>query len=221
MLFDALIFDMDGLMVDTEPLSLAAWNEALAPFGKMVDDALYHQVIGRSGDETVHILCAALDLDVDPQRLGAEAGEAWLRLLHAGVPMMPGIETVHGLLRAYDVPWGVATASPRPVAELVVSQLAFAADCRGLATGSDVARSKPAPDVYLLAAEQLGVDPRRCLALEDSIPGCQAAQAAGMTVFAVPGSHTAASAFGFADDVVASLTVVAGRLPALFGCEQG
>ena len=213
--FDALIFDMDGLMVDTEPLSLAAWNEALAPFGAAIDDDLYQRVVGRSGEATIQILGAALALETDLQALLEDAGAAWLRLLQRGVPMMPGIEDVHRLLRGRRTPWGVATASPRPVAELVVSQLAYAADCRGLATGSDVVHSKPAPDVYLLAAERVGVDPRRCLALEDSVTGCRAAQAAGMTVFAVPGGHTNAAAFGFVNEVLPSLEAVAEMLPGL------
>jgi HAD superfamily hydrolase (TIGR01509 family) len=120
-----------------------------------------------------------------------------------------------GELQARQVPWAVATSNRRAFATLVLQQLNLWSACKSLTTGEEVEDGKPAPDIYLLAAERMGVSPGSCLALEDSVPGAQAAKTAGMRTIAVPGPHEEASAFAFADHVYASLDGVAQDLDML------
>jgi beta-phosphoglucomutase-like phosphatase (HAD superfamily) len=114
-----------------------------------------------------------------------------------------------------QIPWAVATSSPRHHAEIILTQLALADSCRAIAGGDEVRQGKPAPDIYLLAAERLGIAPAHCLALEDSLPGSQAAVAAGMVTVAVPGGDRAAAEFAHADFIFPSLHQVLAHLDEL------
>jgi beta-phosphoglucomutase-like phosphatase (HAD superfamily) len=118
-------------------------------------------------------------------------------------------------LQSRQMPWGVATSNRRAFATQVLQQLGLWSTCKSLTTGQDVQHGKPAPDIYLLAAERMTVSPEFCLALEDSVPGAQAARAAGMVTIAIPGSHEEAEAFDFANFVYSSLGDVARDLDML------
>jgi HAD superfamily hydrolase (TIGR01509 family) len=215
----AVIFDMDGLMVDTEPISRAAWEAALRPFGRILTDEVYDQMVGYRIDESVQILLAALPLPISAPELVARKQALMARLLAGDIPVMPGLYTLQAALARRRLPWGVATSSPRAQAEQILARLGLAAACRALAGGDEAARGKPAPDIYYLAARRLGVAPGACLALEDSLAGCQAAVAAGMRTVAVPnpGAATAAADFGIAQHVYPTLDAVAADLDRLLG----
>jgi HAD superfamily hydrolase (TIGR01509 family) len=131
-----------------------------------------------------------------------------VKLWAEGLPVMPGLHNLVGYLNDHNIPWGVATSSRRHYALNVLNQLGIASHCRAVAAGNEVSQGKPAPDIYLLAAERLEIDPKLCLALEDSVPGGQAAVAAGMSLAAVPNGHTKAADFPFADYVLDSLNDV-------------
>jgi HAD superfamily hydrolase (TIGR01509 family) len=113
------------------------------------------------------------------------------------------------------IPWGVATSTPRHVAEIVLGKLGVVGRYGALAAGDEVAHGKPAPDIFLLAAARLGAPPAACLALEDSAAGCAAAAAAGMRVVAVPSEQADPEAFAGAYRRYASLSAVAADLEAL------
>lgn len=210
-----VVFDMDGLMVDSEPLSRQAWQEVLAQHGQVLDAALYARMIGHRTDESARMVLASVDLPLTPAQLVAQKNARLADIRGAGVPPMPGLFTLVEALARRGVPWGVATSSPRAHAGAILAQLGLAAACRAVAAGDEVPLGKPAPDIYLLAAARLGVPAATCLALEDSAPGCRAAQAAGMRVVAVPNGQTHAADFGFVPDVMASLAEVAARLDEL------
>jgi HAD superfamily hydrolase (TIGR01509 family) len=131
---------------------------------------------------------------------------------------MPGLGALLDELERRGLPWGVATSSPRPIADVILRGLALDGHCRALAAGDEVRRGKPAPDIYLLAAARLGVDPVGCLALEDSAVGCEAAAAAGTRVIAVgaaamaAGNPTGGEAFARAHRRYLSLFEVAADL---------
>lgn len=212
----AVVFDMDGLMVNSESLAREVWNTVLADFGCQMDDETHRRMIGRRTGESAHILRERFDLPLSPAELAARKTRLWESVWQRRVPpLMPGLERLHDELARRAIPWGVATSSPRHYAEHVVARLPLAAHCRAIAAGDEVQRGKPAPDIYLLAAERMQIPPERCLALEDSVPGGQAAQAAGMTLAAVPNGATAGSDFTFADHVFGSLHDVVDHLDRL------
>jgi HAD superfamily hydrolase (TIGR01509 family) len=180
-----VLFDMDGLMVDTEPLSRAAWDRVLAPHGVTIADGLYDRMLGRRTTESVEMVLATHRLPWTAAELIDLKTNAFLDILNESIPSMPGLYTLLHEVERRGVPWGVATSSPRPIAAVVMRGLSLDGRYRALATGDEVVHGKPAPDLYLLAAARLGADPATCLALEDSAVGCASADAAGMRVVAV------------------------------------
>jgi HAD superfamily hydrolase (TIGR01509 family) len=217
----AIVFVMDGLMVDTEPLARAAWDEVLAPYGRAVSDDLYRRMLGRRTVESAGYVLDAFSLPLTADDLIARKTAVFLDSLNGGAPPMPGLFDLLGAIEARGLPWAVATSTPRPTAEIILGSLGVLDRLSALATGDEVAHGKPAPDIFLLAAGRLGVDPARCLALEDTPTGCTAAAAAGMRVIAVPGEWTDRAAFGCAFRVAGSLVDVARDLPDLLSGAAG
>lgn len=209
---DAFIFDMDGLMVDTETLARRSWDEVITPFGYDMDDELYDRMVGRRTPECVDLVLTEMLMPLTFDELHTRKTAAYLALLDENLPVMPGL---FGLLEALDtaaIPWAVATSSPRAIAERILGQLGLMERCAVLAAGDEVPLGKPAPDLFLLAAERLGVDPARCVALEDSPAGCRSAAAAGMRVLVIPTPLTEAGDFACATARYPSLAHVAADL---------
>lgn len=211
----AIIFDMDGLMVDTEPLARQAWDATLAPYGRQLDDVVYNRMIGHRTDASARMVLEVYALPLTAVELVRRKQALMLEICADGVPVMPGLVELHAAIAKRELSWGVATSSPRTQAEAVLRQLGLREACGAIAAGDEVAHGKPAPDIYLLASERLHVAPARCLALEDSGPGCLAAHRAGMMVAAVPHAATASADFTAADVVYASLHEVVENLDAL------
>jgi HAD superfamily hydrolase (TIGR01509 family) len=211
----AIIFDMDGLMVNTEPLARQAWRDVLQEYGQPLPDEVYQQMIGHRTDWSAQMLLARCPLPVTAVELAASKEARFDHMRAQGVPVMPGLLALHASLEERGLPWAVATSSPRRHAEIILEQLGLAASCGAIAAGDEVVHSKPAPDIYLLAAERLGVDPAVCLALEDSAPGGRAALAAGMKVVAVPTADTADADYSFTPYRYGSLTAVLADLDLL------
>ena len=182
----AILFDMDGLMVDTEPLARAAWERVVAPYGLTMTDDLYGRMLGRRTDESAQLVLDVLRLPLPHDELVARKTTVFLDSLRDGVPVMPGLWALLAAIDARGLPWAVATSMTRAVAEIVLAKLGVVGRYRVLAAGDEVAHGKPAPDIFLLAAQRLGVPAAGCLVLEDSEPGAQAARAAGMTPILVP-----------------------------------
>ena len=181
----AVIFDMDGLMLDSERALLGCLAQAGADAGHDLPEDLLLSLIGSSDAVTRQIIAS---------RVGAESVDALLRdsyarydgIVAGGVPHRPGIIDLLDTLAAHGVPRAVATSTRRPLALRKLETAGLLPYFEHVATSSDVAHAKPAPDIYLLAAHKLGVAPRHCLALEDSPTGVRAALAAGMTVIQIP-----------------------------------
>lgn len=210
----AVVFDLDGLMVDSEPLARRAWDAALEEYDCRLDDDIHATIIGRRTRESAQMVRERFALPVAAEELAAAKTRQWESIWPLGLPPMPGLRDLHRELVARDIPWAVATSSPRTYASAVLAQLGLAASCAAIAGGDEVTHGKPAPDIYLLAAERLGIPPGACLAFEDSEPGARAAQAAGMVVVAVPNGAPPAL-FAFADYVFDSLQQVAEQIDRL------
>jgi HAD superfamily hydrolase (TIGR01509 family) len=209
---DALIFDLDGVMVDTEPISQAAWNTVLKPFDVALSEEICGRIIGHRSDQCACIIKTALHLSIDPGDLLRRKKEAFNRLLAHDIPVMPGLRRMVDKLSDHRIAWAVATSSPSAYARKILRRIGLWEQCSAMATGDEVCRSKPAPDVYLLAAQRLGASPGRCLALEDSLPECQAAVAAGMVTVAVSNHLTKRESLDFVKQTYSSLIEAADRL---------
>jgi HAD superfamily hydrolase (TIGR01509 family) len=210
-----VIFDLDGLMVDSEPLARIAWEQVLLTHDRRLDERTYHKIIGLRLADTSRLLQETYQLDVQAEDLGRAKEAAMNELLLKGVPAMPGLMKLLAALQQRGLAWGVATSSRHSYAQLVLDQLALLEQAGAIAGGDEVSRGKPFPDIYLLAARRLGAQPGSCLALEDSAPGAKAATAAGMLTVAIPGDHTRAAEFAFVDAVYPSLDKVADDLDRL------
>jgi HAD superfamily hydrolase (TIGR01509 family) len=209
----AIVFDMDGLMVDSEPLARQAWDQVLREYGHRLGDDVHRRIVGRRSADSAQIVHDAYALPLSVQELVTAKTAEWEKIWRRGLPPMPGLSAIHARLVAGAIPWAVATSSPRGYAEAVLRKLGMD-DWHALAGGDEVVQGKPAPDIYLLAARRLNIAPELCLALEDSVPGGQAALAAGMTIGVIP-SGTPPAAFDFADYLFDSLVEVADRLDEL------
>jgi HAD superfamily hydrolase (TIGR01509 family) len=180
--FEAVLFDLDGTLIDTERLAMDATIAAFAAMGHDADLAFLHQLVGKdmpTGDQLIAARYPTLDLTELGHRVAAAMGQELL----SGMPLKPG---VRDLLAQIRHPKAIVTSSGRDRAIEKVGQAGLAPYFVHLITLDDVTRAKPAPEPYLLAAKLLGVAPNRCLVFEDSEVGAEAAHSAGMHVVQVP-----------------------------------
>jgi HAD superfamily hydrolase (TIGR01509 family) len=181
----AVVFDMDGLMFDSERVDREIWREVVRRRGHEFPDALHDSLVGHGQMESDRLLATHFGGEFPLAEVRAEVRTRWEeRVASEGLPHKPGLVELLEFLEAAEMPTAVATSTERSKALLCLGS--FAPRFRALAFGSEVAHPKPAPDLYMLAADRLGIDPRDCLALEDSPVGLSAAQAAGMTAILVP-----------------------------------
>ncbi|MCP4359674.1 MAG: HAD family phosphatase [Chloroflexi bacterium] len=216
----AIIFDMDGLMVDSEPLSRQAWDEFLRPYGGRISDEMQSQIIGLRADMSTPLIIAAYDIPLTVAEIIEQRKQIYTHIRAQGVPVMPGLWELQAYIAERDIPWAVASSSGRVHVNEMLAQLQLADKVYATACGDEVAHGKPAPDIYLLAAERLDIPPEKCLALEDSGPGSMAAVAAGMTVIAIPNGETKNSDFSHVHysynslhDVATNLDMLVDKLP--------
>lgn len=187
----AVIFDLDGVLVDSETLQLAAWQRYVEQWGRVLPPALLPRLFGRRLVDAARIIVEELGLPVAPKEAARERDALFLASLPGNVRPMPGARELVTALRERGLPLGLATSGHRRYVELVLDELGLREAFTAVVTGDDVARGKPAPDCYLLAASRLGIVPAAGVAIEDAPLGVLAARAAGLRCIAVPNAHTA------------------------------
>ena len=199
------IFDLDGVLLDTEPLYTEATAAVAARFGKVYDWSVKRDCIGRGTLEAARIIVDALALPLTPEALVHER-DAHLTALVARAPAMRGAEAFTRALAARGVPLAIATSTEAPLFAVKAARHRDWLGIFGAAVCGDdprVARSKPAPDIFLAAAQDLGAPPESCLVFEDSPFGVEAARAAGMQVIALPDPAMDRARYARASAVVA------------------
>ncbi len=185
--FDACIFDMDGLLIDSEPLWRRAEIAAFATVGVALTDEMCKETMGQRLDSMVAHWRRRFHWDgPTDEEMGQDILERVTRLIAAEGEALPGGNALISRLRELGVPLGLASSSPLALIEAVLARLQLREAFTVLATAVDEVEGKPHPGVYLSAAQRLGVAPERCLAFEDSPAGVTAAVRAGMWVVAVP-----------------------------------
>jgi HAD superfamily hydrolase (TIGR01509 family) len=180
--YAAVLWDLDGTIVDTEPLWMAAEHELAVQHGGVwtEEDAL--ELVGNSLITSGEYIRTKLGIDLTAEEVVDYLVERLVTSLRDHIDWRPGARELIAALDAQGVPQALVTMSYASIAEPVAASLPFAA----VVTGDAVTRPKPFPDPYLMAAEQLGVDASQCLAIEDSRTGAASANAAGCDVLVVP-----------------------------------
>lgn len=186
----ACIFDLDGTLVDSEPLHCRAWLEVLGHYGLQYDEHWFEQWIGHSDRILAETVIGNDGLAATVRELQDQKQGRYHELVSSANYAFPTI--IEGLQQlGRSLPLAIATNSSRLDTEHVFRSTPLDRHVRTVVTADDVARLKPDPDMFLLAAERLGVDPSHCVVIEDSPAGSTAARAAGMFVLGVTSSQPA------------------------------
>jgi HAD superfamily hydrolase (TIGR01509 family) len=195
----AILFDMDGLMADTEPLYWDVARTLARAHGTSVADATLRRMMGRSRLDSMCIFAQECHITaIAPDDLLAQRETLMLQRYSQGVEPMPGLQQI--LKRFHRrVKLAVATSSPRKFTDVLLPGLRVASYFDVIQTGDDITQGKPHPEIYLKAIQQLGVEPAGCIVLEDSHAGALAGRRAGARVVAVPSPLTESDDFTFAD----------------------
>lgn len=215
----AVIFDLDGLMVDSEPLAKQAWRALLARYGHVLDAETMGATYGLRPQDSARLIHERYDLPLSAEEVSKAQSALFWEQIEEGLKPMPGINELLAAVDARGLPRAVATASGRAYAPLALRAAGIADGFQALITGQDVAHGKPAPDIFLAAAHALDVAPTACMALEDSALGIQSARTAGMLAVAVPNQMTAKLDFTPAHRVMPSLAAVLEALDELLAAE--
>lgn len=181
-MIEAAIFDMDGLLFDTERLCCEAWRSVSSSGGWKMSDELFFSCVGRNKRDTREIVTAACGSDFPFDRFDALAREWMMERMRAdGPPEKPGIRELFAYLDSRRVPIALATSTSEVSARQMIEWAGLTDRFSAWAFGSEVERGKPEPDIFLLAMRRLSArDPSRCVVFEDSPAGLTAALAAGM-----------------------------------------
>ena len=180
----AVLFDMDGLLIDSEPLWLEAETAVMARLGVQWTQADQRQLLGGSLERSVSYMLAKAAQPVPPAALAAWLMADITERVRRGVPLRPGARELLASVARAGLPRALVTSSERTFADAVLASAGLRFDV--LVCADDVTATKPDPESYLLAAKLIGVPPGDCFALEDSPNGVASAEAAGCRVIAVP-----------------------------------
>lgn len=209
----AIIFDMDGVLVDTYHAHYQSWLAMAEPEGFSFTEEEFAVTFGRTSREIIaHFWGEGRLSDEQIAALDDKKEAAFRRIIAADFPAMPG---VHGLLKELHeagLAMAVGSSGPPENVELVLDRLAAGALFRAIVTGMDVTRGKPDPQVFLIAAERLGVSPARCAVIEDAPAGVAAANAAGMSSVGLTSTGRTAESLSAADRVVGSLAELSSKI---------
>jgi HAD superfamily hydrolase (TIGR01509 family) len=203
-----VVFDLDGLIADSEPLHDRANDLYVERAGLTLDEGLRDEMMGRRVRELTDVLAAQRAQPPDPVFAAREA-IFWELLEGEGVQAMPGLDKAVARLTAAALPLAVVSSGTSDYVEFVLRWLGVRGAFQVVVSGEEVRRGKPDPEGYLLAARLLRAEPADCVALEDTFHGIAAARAAGMHAVAIPNALTAGTDFSAADAVVDDLEAAA------------
>ena len=200
-----MVFDLDGVLANTEDLYEQACGSVLGRRGRTYDAPLREQMMGRPVADSIQIMIDAHGLAEPLHLLIEECDDVMQVLLATSLAPMPGVVELLDGLEAAGVPAAVATSALREYADFVLTRLELKQRFRFVLTSEDIRRGKPDPEVYLLACQRLELSPNQIMVLEDSANGCRAAVAAGAFTVAVPNRHTAKHDFAGAQFIAETL----------------
>jgi len=186
-MIEAVIFDMDGLMLDTQRMATKAWKLAAAEYGLNFSDELNLKLIGRSVQDSIIILKKELGADFPIEDCRERATEFYFEdISQNGIPIKPGLLELIHFLKDKSIDIAVATSTPRSLTVHKLQVAKLISHFKVIVTGDDIQNGKPSPDIFLATAKLLNTPPEKCIVLEDSFPGIWAAHAAKMIPIMVP-----------------------------------
>ena len=213
-MIQAVLFDMDGLMVDTEPIHFQAFRAMMGEYGCEIAEDLMPGFVGFPEADNIRDLKRIYHLNVSPQEMAARRYAIFMQLIRTEpFSVFPGFWERSEEARRRGLKLAVVSSSTAEQVEVILRRL-FATRpelgapegyFQAIVTGDDITRNKPAPDIYLLAGERLAVRPGRCLVFEDTPPGVESAVAAGMIAVGVPNDYSRNLDFPGARAVIGSL----------------
>lgn len=188
--FEGYIFDLDGTLIDTMPLHYRAWDAAMRAAGLKVqlDEDLFYSLGGVPTVRVAELIAQHYGLTVDPHKVFHEKEGLFAELQADAQLIHPVAEFARNAERTH--PLAIASGGTRDIVKRSIELAGIGALFKAVVTADDVVHGKPAPDMFLLAARLLGVEPTRCLVFEDAEPGIKGALAAGMKVVRVPSRGT-------------------------------
>ncbi|HKT44452.1 MAG TPA: HAD family phosphatase [Gaiellaceae bacterium] len=184
-MIDAVVFDLDGVLIRSEEVWDAVRERYVRERGGRYDERIQRAMMGMSSTEWSRFLADEAGVPREPEEINADVVRLMLDAYREHLPLIPGaVDAVHRLAGRFTL--GVASSSNRELIDTVLEVAGIASLFAATVSSEEVARGKPAPDVYLEAARRLGVEPERCAAIEDSHGGLRSAKSAGMRVIAIP-----------------------------------
>jgi beta-phosphoglucomutase len=203
----AVIFDLDGLIVDSEPLHLRAMNQALAPVGITLSEADWVSRVGYKSIETIRLLRERHHFERSVDEIERDKVHAYHHLIRqpGTLTMMPGVHEAIRACQQAQLPLALASSAVRGDITIILSAFALDTSFNVVIAGDEVPKGKPDPAIFLKAAEGLAVDPAVCLVLEDAPTGVAAANAAGMLSVAIPSRFTRQQHFDGAQVILDTL----------------
>jgi beta-phosphoglucomutase len=186
-----VIFDMDGVLVLSGDAHWESWREVAAGHGVQLTHELFLSTFGQVNEDCIKAIFGAETPREEIERIADAKEQAYRDLVRANVPLAPGVGELLGMLVGVDAALAVGSSAPPENVDLILDEGGLRVFFPVSVNGKEVANGKPAPDVFLLAAEQLGLAPDRCIVVEDAPVGIQAARAAGMRAVAVTTTNTA------------------------------
>lgn len=219
MKIQAVIYDLDDLMVDSDPIHYRAWQVLFERHGLRFElpPGLHEQLIGRRIVDILAILIEELELDVDFDAFFAEREEIFVELVRRDLEALPGLVDSLEACGELGLPRAIASSGTRRYVESVVERFDLHDHFRAIITGDDVSQGKPHPEIYQLAARRLEVPPEHCLVLEDAQKGIEAALGAGCACWAVEAGNTPPQDRSRAHAILATLKEVRPRLRETLG----
>jgi HAD superfamily hydrolase (TIGR01509 family) len=201
----AVVFDLDGLLFNTEELYQDVGTELLRRRGHVFGADLLNAMMGRPSRVALQLMIDHHGLSDTVETLAAETAEIFPAILDARLALMPGAEQLLAALEHADIPKAIGTSSGRRFVTGVLGRFHLEPRFEFILTAEDVVEGKPQPEIYLKAASRFGVEPAEMMVLEDSHNGCRAAVSAGAIAVAVPGGHSHSHDFTGAAIVAQSL----------------
>ena len=211
-MIQAVVFDMDGIIIDSEPLQMIAINQVMAQWNVRLTDKEFQKMIGRKLADDFAEMQLQYHIPVDYSTFAKQKKTAYHSILEQNLVEMPGLSPLLARLLTAKLRLAVASSSVRADVDMVLNGIKISAQFEVIASGDEVEEGKPNPALFLLAAQRLQVPVTACVAIEDSNPGLRAAKDAGMKGIIVPHQHTQHQDFSRADIIVNSLDDITNEL---------
>lgn len=202
----AAIFDMDGLMVDTEGLYFRSESEVARRYGKHFTKEVMEKMMGQKAVQSIRIMIETLGIEGSAKEIEALRDSLYQDLLIRGVEPMSGLFELLSWLEANGYRKAVATSSKPKFKDIIFNHLGLHERFEAVVTGDEVSQGKPSPEIYQIALSRLGLQPQETVVLEDSAVGLKAAKGAGCFCVVVPNHFTQNQDFSAADLIVPNLS---------------